>query len=139
MSSSAKPTYGGYNKNAPLPGLEILYKHKLQNTPGKSILGLRVDFPPGGDTPPHSHHGASVSVVVLAGKVFNKMNDEPIEIFETNGSFYESPTCKHKVSANVSDSEPATILATMIMETEKLEKLLENGPFGLVDVEEEYR
>ena len=67
------------------------------------------------------------------------MNDEPVRIFKAGDSFYESPACKHKVSANVSDSEPATLLATMVLETEKLEKLLENGPFGLVDVEEEYR
>ena len=64
----------------PFPALEVLYKYRLLNTPDKSILGLKVTFPPGAATPPHTHHGASVAVNVLSGSVFNKMNDDPVTV-----------------------------------------------------------
>lgn len=124
----------------PFPSLEVLYKYKLLNTPDKSILGMKVTFPPGACTPPHSHAGAFVSVTVLTGSVLNKMNDDPMTIKHAGDSFYEAPGCRHRISDNASQTEEATIIATLILETEVMDALMEeSGVAGLVVIDEEYR
>ncbi|KAI4089916.1 MAG: hypothetical protein L6R37_007972 [Teloschistes peruensis] len=129
-----------YDVNAPFPSLDILYKYKLANTADKSILGLKVTFPPSAQTPPHTHHGASVAVTVLTGSVFDKMNDDPMTVKKVGDSIYEAPGCRHRISANTSDSEEASILAVFVLETEKLDALIEaQGPMGLVLVDEEWQ
>ncbi|KAL8688292.1 MAG: hypothetical protein Q9218_005764 [Villophora microphyllina] len=129
-----------YDASSPFPSLEILYKYKLHNTTDKSILGLKVTFPPSAATPPHTHHGASVAVTVLSGSVLNKMNDDPMTVKKVGDSFYEAPGCRHRISNNASDKEEATILAVFVLETEKMDALIEQqGPMGLVLVDEEYQ
>jgi quercetin dioxygenase-like cupin family protein len=124
----------------PFPSLEVLYKYKLLNTPDKSILGLKVTFPPGASTPPHTHAGAFVAVNVLTGRVLNKMNDDLMTIKKAGESFYEAPGCRHRISDNASQTEEASIIATLILETEVMDSLMEQaGAAGLVVIDEEYR
>lgn len=73
---------------------------------------------------------------VLEGKLYNKMNDEPVRVIETGGTWYEAPGCHHKVSDNYSATEPAKLLATFVVDTEVLEK---GGPGALVELDEEYK
>lgn len=113
-----------------------MYQYKLPNCPGKTSVGLKVTFAPNASTPPHRHAGASVSVVVLQGTVLNKMNNDPTRVFTENGTFFEAPGCHHRVSDNYSTTEPAVILATMVVDTEVLEK---GGPAALTVFDEEYR
>ncbi|CAG8976802.1 hypothetical protein HYALB_00012508 [Hymenoscyphus albidus] len=129
-----------YDSSRPFPSLELLYKYKLSNTPDKTILGMKVTFPPNASTPPHTHAGAFVTVHVLTGSVRNKMNNNPLTIQPAGSSFHEAPGCHHKISDNASATEEATILVTFILETEKLEGILGSvGVNGLVVVDEEYR
>lgn len=96
---------------------------------------MLVKFPPGGSSPPHRHGGASVSTYVVEGRVLNKMNDDPMKLIETAGSWYEAPGCHHKISANYSDTAPATIMAVFVVDT----AVVEEGGYGaLVQVDEEY-
>jgi quercetin dioxygenase-like cupin family protein len=116
-----------------------VYKYKLPNTPDKSIIGLKVTFPPGACTPPHTHHGASAAVHVLTGTVLNKMNNEPMVVLKAGDSFFEAPGCRHRISDNASKTEEASLLATLVMETAKAEALIEaQGAFGLTLIDEEY-
>lgn len=100
------------------------------------MIGLLVSFAPNGGSPPHRHGGASVAVYVLEGTVLNKMNNDPTRVIETGGSWYEAPGCHHKVSSNTSTTEPATLLATFVVDTRVVE---EEGMAALVQVDEEYR
>lgn len=120
----------------PLATVELAYQYELPNCPGKSSIGLRVTFPPNASTPPHTHAGASVSVLVLEGTVLNKMNDGPTRVFEKGGSFFEAPGCHHKVSDNYSTMEPAVILATLVVDTEIVRR---EGIKGLTVFDDEYR
>ncbi len=122
-----------------MPSVEMLYKYKLPNTPDKSIVGLKVGFSPGAGSPPHTHLGASVAVHVLTGAVFNKMNDDPVTIKRAGESFFEAPGCRHRISAEATGTEEASLLATMVIETDKLEAALESqGVMGLVVIDEEW-
>jgi len=79
-------------------------------------------------------------VHILSGTVLNKMNDEPMTIKRAGESFYEAPGCRHRISDNASATEEASLLATMVLETEIVETALaEAGAFGLVVIDEEYR
>ena len=99
-------------------------------------MSLQVTFPPKGSTPPHTHAGAFVAVVVLKGSVLNKMNDDPMKIFHTGGTFHEMPGCHHVISDNASDTEEAVIVATLVVDTTVLDQ---GGIEGLVVIDEEYR
>lgn len=120
----------------PVPSIAPAFQYELVNVPGKSIIGLTVSFPPNGASPPHRHGGASVAAVVLEGAVLNKMNNDPTRQIETGGTWYEAPGCHHRVSSNVSKTEPAKILATFVVDTAVIE---EGGLAALVQVDEEWR
>ncbi|KAF9890403.1 hypothetical protein FE257_006071 [Aspergillus nanangensis] len=124
-----------YNPDCPLGNVTIAYQYKLSNSPGKTIVGLLVEFPPNAATPPHRHGGAAVSAYVLSGTLLNKMNDEPMQVISKGGSWYEAPGCHHRISANASKTEPATFFVTLVIETEKLER---EGPGVLVQYDEEW-
>ncbi|KHN97487.1 cupin domain-containing protein [Metarhizium album ARSEF 1941] len=125
-----------YDRSRPLPSVELAYRYKLPNCPGKSSIGLTVTFPPHASTPPHTHAGAAVSVLVLQGTVLNKMNSEPTRVFGAGGSWFESPGCHHVVSDNHSASEPAKLLATLVVDTEVVET---GGVAALVVFDDEYK
>lgn len=101
-----------------------------------SIVALQVNFLPNASTPPHTHAGAFVSVNVVSGYVFNKMNDDPMELFGPGETFMEHPGCRHTISDNASATEPAMIVATMIVDTKVVEV---NGIHGLLVIDEKYR
>lgn len=119
----------------PFPQIELAFNNKLPNSPGKSSVGLLVTFPPNASTPPHRHAGASVSVYVLKGTLLNKMNNEPTKVFSQGGTFFEAPGCHHRVSDNYSATEEAQLLATLVVDTEIVEK---GGVGALVVIDEEY-
>lgn len=98
-------------------------------------MGLLVDFPPDASTPPHTHGGAAISVFVIKGTVLNKMNDGPTRVIPAGGSWFEAPGCHHRTSDNYSTTEPAQILATMVVDTKVVE---EGGMAALVVLDPEY-
>lgn len=119
-----------------MPDISLVYSYRLGNCPGKSIVGLRVDFPPNAMTPPHRHGTAAVSAYVFKGTLLNKMNNDPMKTIQEGGTWYEAPGCHHRISNNASATEPATLLANMVVDTEDYEK---NGMAALLQIDEEYR
>ncbi|TWU73907.1 hypothetical protein ED733_003659 [Metarhizium rileyi] len=125
-----------YDKSRPFPLIELAFNNKLPNSPGKSSVGLLVTFPPNASTPPHRHAGASVSAFVLKGSLLNKMNDEPTKVFERGGTWFEAPGCHHKVSDNYSTTDEAQLLATLVVDSDVVDK---GGVGALVEIDEEYK
>jgi len=64
------------------------------------------------------------------------MNDEPMKLLGPGDTFTEAPGCKHKISDNASTTESATLVATLIVATETVER---DGIEGLVVIDEKYR
>lgn len=96
----------------------MLYDYELKNAPGKSIVGVEVQFPPGGFTPPHRHGGATVVATVTEGQVLSGMNGNPPKVYEVGENFMEMPGCHHTVGENNSQKEPATMVVVFIVDTE---------------------
>lgn len=114
----------------------VVYQYKLVNCPGKTIVGMLVEYPPNGATPPHRHGGASVSAYVIHGSLLNKMNNDPMRVIDQGGSWYEAPGCHHRIGANASKTEPAAFFVNFVIDTETLER---EGPSVLVQYDVEYQ
>ena len=60
--------------------------------------------------------------LVTEGRVLSGMNGNPPKVYELGESFMEAPGCHHTVSENNSDSRRAKIIATLIVDTEVVER-----------------
>ena len=119
-----------------MPSIKVVYAYPLINCPGKTNVGVIVEFPPHGSTPPHRHGGASVSAYVISGRVLNKMNEAPMESFSAGGFWYEAPGCHHRISDNASITESAVLMANMILDSAVYER---DGLAAIIQIDEEYR
>jgi quercetin dioxygenase-like cupin family protein len=89
----------------------------IPNVPGKRLVSLIVDYPPGASSPPHRHApSAFIYAFVLSGKIRSQVNDEPARVYAPGESWFESPGAHHRVSANASATEPARLLAVFIVD-----------------------
>ncbi|WP_407067716.1 cupin domain-containing protein [Mesorhizobium sp. CU2] len=94
-----------------------IFEQSLPNVPGKKIVAVRVDYPPGAKSTPHTHApSAFIFAYVLAGQIRSQVGDGPVRIYKTGEKFYEAPGSQHRVSENASDTNPASLLAVFIVD-----------------------
>jgi quercetin dioxygenase-like cupin family protein len=94
------------------------FEHAIPNIPGKSLIAVVVDYPPGGASAPHMHaKSAFIYGYVVAGAIESQVNDGPRQVYRAGESFYESPGSSHPVSRNARNSEPAKLLAVFVVDT----------------------
>jgi quercetin dioxygenase-like cupin family protein len=90
-----------------------LMTRDLEGIPGKEMLVLVVEYPPGGVSKPH-RHDASVFVYVLEGAITMQVaGGEPVTL-KAGETFYEKPGDVHVKSANASSTAPAKFLVYMV-------------------------
>lgn len=90
-----------------------LLARDLIGVSGKEVTMETVEYPPGGHSPPHSHH-AQVFVYVLEGSLRMQVKGSPAVTLGPGGTFYESPDDLHIVSENSSQTKPAKFLVVMV-------------------------
>ncbi|KFY33210.1 hypothetical protein V494_07820 [Pseudogymnoascus sp. VKM F-4513 (FW-928)] len=129
---ATEPTY---DPRRPLADVKCLYRYEIPNAPGKSIVSFLIEQPPNGSTPPHTHAGAFVTAYIQSGYMLNGMNDEPMELLGPGDSFREHPGCHHRLSENASATEPASFIATLVVDTKTVEAV---GVEGLTVIDPEY-
>jgi quercetin dioxygenase-like cupin family protein len=89
----------------------------IPNIPGKSLVAVVVDYPPGAASPPHLHaKSAFIYAHVLSGAVETQVNDWPTRIVRTGESFHEPPGARHVVSRKASSTHPARVLAVFVVD-----------------------
>jgi quercetin dioxygenase-like cupin family protein len=91
-----------------------LFEYPLEEFPNHSAVVVRVDLAPGASSPPH-HHPGSVIGYVLSGAIRNKMDSEAVTDYKQGELWYEPPKAIHRVFQNMSKSDPASVLAFMIV------------------------
>jgi len=90
----------------------------IPNIPGKSLIAVVVDYPPGAASRPHLHaKSAFIYAYVVSGAIESQVNDGPKKVFHAGESFYEPPGALHAVSRNASGTEPAKLLAVFVVDT----------------------
>jgi quercetin dioxygenase-like cupin family protein len=89
----------------------------IPNLPGKRLVSLIVDYPPGASSDAHRHaRSAFIYAYVLSGEVRSAVDGEPARVYRAGESWFESPGAHHRVSANASDTESARLLAVFIVD-----------------------
>jgi quercetin dioxygenase-like cupin family protein len=108
MISAALPA-----ENAPPANVTVVSTRDLEGIPGKEMLVLIVEYPPGGVSAPH-RHDASVFVYVLEGAVTMQVAGSAPVTLRPGDNFFEAPGDVHVTSANASSSAPAKFLVYMV-------------------------
>ena len=94
------------------------FSHALPNVPGKSLVAVEVDYPPGGASAPHHHaRSAFIYAYVLSGEIQSQVDDGPARVYRAGESFYELPGAHHRISRNASRTTPARLLAVFVVDT----------------------
>ncbi len=95
------------------------FKHVIPNSPGKTITSLVVDYGPGVKSKPHRHGSAFVIAYVLSGSIKSQVEGEAAKVYKAGESWTEAPGAHHVISENVSDTEPAKLLAIFIADSKE--------------------
>jgi len=98
---------------APEAVVKSLLTKDMPDIPGKEVLMISVDYPPGAVDPVH-RHDAHAFVYVLEGTIVMGVKGGK-EVTLTKGqTFYEGPTDIHTVGRNASSTKPARFIVTMV-------------------------
>src|SRR5215475_10336692 len=90
-----------------------LMSKDLPESPGKEMLMILVEHPPGGASPVHRHN-AHAMVYVLEGSVMMQVKGGKEVTLTPGQSFYEGPDDVHVIDRNASGTKPATFLVVLI-------------------------
>ena len=90
-----------------------LMSKDLTELPGKEVLMITVDYPPGSTDPIHRHN-ARAFVYVLEGSIVMQVKGEKEVTLTPGQTFYEGPDDIHVVGRNASTTEPAKFLVFFI-------------------------
>ena len=90
-----------------------LMSRDLAAAPGKEVVMLTVEYPPGGSSSPHRHN-AQTFVYVLEGSVVMQVKGGPLQTLGPGQTFYEGPDDIHVVSKNASQAQPAKFLVVFV-------------------------
>jgi quercetin dioxygenase-like cupin family protein len=102
------------------------FEDQLPNVPGKSLVARVVDYAPGGASAPHAHPGSSfIYAYVVSGRIESKVNDGPTRVYSAGESWVEAPGSRHPVSRNASNTEPAKLLAVIVVDSADAKELVE--------------
>ena len=89
----------------------------IPNLPGKRLVSRIIEYAPGGASGSHRHaRSAFIYAHVLSGSVRSQVGDEPVRVYRTGETWFETPGAHHRVSENASDTEPARLLAVIVVD-----------------------
>jgi quercetin dioxygenase-like cupin family protein len=98
---------------APQPVVTPLMQKDLADLPGKEILMIAVEYPPG--TVEHIHrHDAHAFVYVLEGTIIEGVRGGKEVTLTPGQSFYEGPDDVHTVGRNASKTKPAKFVVVLL-------------------------
>jgi quercetin dioxygenase-like cupin family protein len=100
----------------PAPDVAALLSKELADIPGKEVLMLAVEYPPGGADPVH-RHDAHAFVYVLEGSIVMQVKGGEEVTLTPGQTFYEGPHDVHTVGRNASVTERAKFLVLLVKDT----------------------
>jgi quercetin dioxygenase-like cupin family protein len=98
---------------APQPVVNPLMLKDLPDVPGREMLMLTVEYPPG--TVEHVHrHDADAFVYVLEGSIVMGVRGSKEVTLTPGQTFYEGPDDVHTVGRNASATKPARFVVLLL-------------------------
>lgn len=98
---------------APHASVTSLTSKDLPEFPGKEVLMITVDYPPGSVDPIHRHN-AHAFIYVLEGSITMQVKGGKEVTLTPGQTFYEGPDDVHVVGRNASSSRPAKFVVFFI-------------------------
>ena len=98
---------------APQATVTSLMSKDLTELPGKEVLMITVEYPPGSVDPIHRHNSRAF-VYVLEGSIVMQVKGGKEVTLTPGQTFYEGPDDVHLVGRNASSTKPAKFLVFFI-------------------------
>jgi quercetin dioxygenase-like cupin family protein len=98
---------------APQAIVTSLMSKDLTELPGKEVLMITVDYPPGSVDPIHRHNSRAF-VYVLEGSIVMQVRGGKEVTLTPGQTFYEGPDDVHVVGRNASSTKPAKFVVFFI-------------------------
>jgi len=97
------------------PNVTTLMSKDLKDDPGKEVLMISVEYPPGASSPVHRHN-AQAFVYVLEGSIEMQVKGGKEVTLTPGQTFYEGPNDVHVLDRNISTTKPAKMLVVLVKE-----------------------
>ena len=98
---------------APQASVTSLTSKDLREFPGKEVLMITVEYPPGSVDPIHRHN-AHAFVYVLEGSIIMQVKGGKEVTLTPGQTFYEGPDDVHVVGRNASSTKPAKFVVFFV-------------------------
>jgi quercetin dioxygenase-like cupin family protein len=103
----------GLAADAPEAKVTSLMTKPLPDFPGKELVMITVDYPPGSADPIHKHNAHALVYVLEGSIVMGVEGGKPVTL--TPGqTFYEGPTDTHTIGRNASQTKPAKFVVVLL-------------------------
>jgi len=113
LIAAALPLGAALAQSAPGPVVVPLMRKDLADIPGREMLMLTVEYPPGAVE--HIHrHDAYAFVYVLDGTIVEQVRGGKEMTLTAGQTFYEGHNDVHTVGRNASATKPAKFLVVMV-------------------------
>jgi quercetin dioxygenase-like cupin family protein len=113
LLAAALPFGSALAQTAPQPVVVPVMQKDLPDVPGKEMLMLSVEYPPGAVE--HIHrHDASAFVYVLDGTIVEGVRGGKEVTLRPGQTFYEGPDDVHTVGRNASATQPAKFVVVLV-------------------------
>ena len=99
----------------PGPVVAPLMLKELADVPGKELVMLTVNYPPGAVEQVHRHKGHAF-VYVLEGTIIEGVRGGKEVTLTPGQTFYEGPNDVHTVGRNASTTKPAKFIVVLLKE-----------------------
>jgi quercetin dioxygenase-like cupin family protein len=90
-----------------------LMSRDLADNPGKEVVMIRVEYPPGWADPVHRHN-AQGFIYVLEGTVVMQVKGGKEVTLSPGQTFYEGPDDVHVIGRNASKTKPAKLMVVLV-------------------------
>ncbi|HTW86531.1 MAG TPA: cupin domain-containing protein [Candidatus Binataceae bacterium] len=91
-----------------------LIHHALPDAPGHEVVVVEVEYAPGAASTAHRHPGSTFAYV-LEGSIESQVEPGKPVTYTAGQMWYELPLHVHRISRNASNSQPAKLLAFLVM------------------------
>jgi quercetin dioxygenase-like cupin family protein len=113
LSVAALPFGAALGQTAPQPVVVPVMQKDLADLPGREMVMLSVEYPPG--TVEHIHrHDAYAFVYVLEGTIVEQVTGGKEVTLTPGQTFYEGPNDVHTVGRNASTTKSAKFVVVMV-------------------------
>jgi quercetin dioxygenase-like cupin family protein len=106
-------TVGASSARPEEPKVTSLMSKDLTGIPGKEVLMITVEYPPGWSDPIHRHN-AQAFVYVLEGSVVMQVEGGKQVTLSPGQTFYEGADDVHVIGRNASTTQPAKFLVLLV-------------------------